>query len=106
MFARIVRMKLKAGLGHGYAQAIDKEIIPTLRTFPGFTGEIAMVSSDGKEAIGISLWEHREDAESYNRKGFAGVVKVLEKYVEGEPELQTYEVTNSTFEVLPVRKVA
>lgn len=106
MFARIVRMNLKAGLGHGYARAIDKETIPTLRKFTGFAGEIAMVSSDGKEAIGISLWDRKENAESYNRKGFAGVIKALEKYVEGEPELQTYEVTNSTFEVLPIRKVA
>jgi len=106
MFARIVRMNLKPGEGPGYTRALDQEIIPTLRKFPGFTGEIAMVSIDGKEAIGISLWDRKESAESYNRRGYAGVVKALEKYVEGEPELQTCEVTNSTFEALPVRKAA
>ncbi|MCL5005323.1 MAG: hypothetical protein M1404_02215 [Acidobacteria bacterium] len=105
MFARIVRMNLKPGEGPGYTRTID-EIIPTLRKFTGFTGEIAMVSSDGKEAIGISLWDRKENAEAYHTKGYPEVVKALERHIEGEPELLTYEVTNSTFEVLPVRKAA
>jgi hypothetical protein len=106
MFARVVKMNLRGGAGPEYARTIENEIIPTLRKFPGFTGELVMVSSDGKEAIGISLWDHKENAESYNRKGYAGVVKTLDKHIKGEPELRTYEVTNSTFEALPVRKVA
>jgi hypothetical protein len=106
MFARIVRMKLKTSGDPGFARILDKEVIPTLQGFTGFAGEVAMVSSDGKEAIGISLWDRRENAETYNLKGYAGVLKTLENYVKGEPELQTYEVTNSTFAALPVRKAA
>lgn len=106
MFARIVRMKLRPDGGKGFARAIDDEIIPSLRKFTGFTGEIAMVSSDGKEAIGISLWDRKESAETYNQKGYGGILKALEKFVEGKAELRTYEVTNSTVEKLPVRKAA
>ncbi len=106
MFARIVRMKLKPEGGKGFARAIDDEIIPTLTKYTGFAGEIAMVSSDGKEAIGISLWDRKESAETYNQKGYAGVLKALEKYVEGKSELHTYQVTNSTVEKLLVRKAA
>ncbi|HVA01555.1 MAG TPA: hypothetical protein VMV34_07865 [Terriglobia bacterium] len=106
MFARIVRMKLKTSGDPGYARTIDEETIPTLQKFTGFVGEVAMVSSDGKEAIGISLWDRKENAEAYDRKGYAGVLKTLDKHLTGEPELQTYEVTNSTFEALPVRKAA
>lgn len=106
MFARIVRMNLKPGAGKGFARAIDDEIIPALRKYSGFTGEIAMVSSDGKEAIGISIWDNREHAEEYNRRGFAGVLKALEAHLEGKSDLRTFEVTNSTFEKLPIRKAA
>ena len=106
MFARIVRMKLRPDGSKGFARAIDDEIIPTLKKYAGFTGEIAMVSSDGKEAIGISLWDRKENAETYNQRGYAGVLKALEKFVEGKAELHNYEVTNSTVEKLPVRKAA
>ena len=106
MFARIVRMNLKPGAGKGFARAIDDEIIPALRKYSGFTGEIAMVSSDGKEAIGISMWDSKEHAEAYNRQGAPDVLKALEKYTEGKPDLRTYEITNSTIERIPVRKAA
>ncbi len=106
MFVRIVRLNLKSGSRAGYTRAIDDEIFPKMKKFAGFAGQISMVSSDGKEGIGISLWERREDSEAYHRKGYADVMKALEKFTEGKPELQTYELTNSTFEVLPVRKAA
>jgi len=106
MFARTVRINLKTIGDPGYSRTLDEETIPALRKFPGFVGQVSMMSSDGKEVIGISLWERREDAEEYNRKGAASVLKTLEKHMKGEPKLQTYEVTNSTLAALPVRKAA
>jgi heme-degrading monooxygenase HmoA len=106
MFARHVRMQLKADGRQGFVKATDNETIPALKKFAGFTGEIMLVSNDGKEAIGISLWDNKEHAEAYNRQGYANVLKTLEKFVEGKPELRTYEVTNSTIEKLSARKAA
>lgn len=106
MFARHVRMHLKADGRPGFVRAMDGEVIPSLQKFAGFTGEIALVSSDGREAIGISLWDNKEHAEEYNRRGYAGVLTAVEKFTEGKPELRTYEVTNSTIEKISVRKAA
>jgi heme-degrading monooxygenase HmoA len=106
MFARHVRMHLKADSRQGFVRAIDNETIPALKKFTGFTGEIVLVSSDGKEAIGISLWDTKEHAETYNNQGYSNVLKTLEKFVEGKPELRTYEVTNSVVEKLSARKAA
>ena len=39
----------------------------------------------------------KEDAEAYNRRAYPAVLKALEKVAEGTPEVQTYEVSNSTF---------
>lgn len=106
MFARIVQMKLKKTGDPGYARTIENEIIPTLKKFTGFVGEIAMVSSDGKEAIGISLWDRKENAEAYHNKAYVGVLNSLQKHVEGDAKLQTFEITNSTVDALPVQKAA
>lgn len=106
MFARHVRMRLKVDGLPGFVKATDNETIPTLKKFAGFAGEIMLVSSDGKEAVGISLWETKEHAEIYNRQGSADIFKALEKFTEGKPELLTYDVTNSTIEKLSVRKAA
>lgn len=106
MFARHVRIRLKVDGRPGFVKATDSETIPALKKFAGFTGELMLVSSDGKEAVGISLWDTQEHAEAYSRQGYADVLKSLEKFTERKPELLTYEVTNSTIEKLSVRKAA
>lgn len=106
MFARITRLSLRPGSRTGYTQSINDEIFPAMKKLAGFAGQISMVSSDGKEGMGISLWHRREDAEAYHRTRYVDSMKVLEKFTEGIPELHTYEVTNSTVEFLQVRKAA
>lgn len=96
MFGRIFRAALKPGQGDGYARAIEETVIPILQKFSGFRDEIAMVSADGKEGIGISFWERREDAEAYERAAYAEVRKALEPFIAGTPELHKYRVTTST----------
>jgi len=96
MFARIFRVALKPGQGDGYARAIEQTVIPILQKFSGFRDEIAMVSVDGKEGIGISFWERQEDAEAYERAAYADVRKALEPFSAGVPELHQYRIATST----------
>lgn len=106
MFTRTVRMNLKPGSKSGFTKAIDNEVFPKLKKFAGFSGQISMVSPDGKEAVGISIWDRREDAEAYNRKGYPDILKVLERFTEGKIEVHTYDLTNWTIEKLTARKAA
>ena len=106
MFVRILRMKLKPDGAKGIARTVDSEVVPVMKKFAGFTGQFMMVSNDGKDAVGISLWDCKENAETYRKEGSGGVLKALGKHVEGKPELRTYEVTNITFEKLLGRKAA
>jgi hypothetical protein len=97
MFARSVSFHLKPGHAAEFTQLLDKDIIPTLRKQKGFKDEIALVAPGGRDAVGISLWDRSEDAESYARSAYSGVLKALEPVVEGTPQVKTYEVANSTF---------
>ncbi|TAM84197.1 MAG: hypothetical protein EPN47_02465 [Acidobacteria bacterium] len=106
MFARVVRIPLKPEGRDVHTRALESEIMPILKKFPGFTGEVNLVSTDNKEAIGISLWESKEYADEYDRKGYAEVSKVMERYAAGKPEVRTFEVTHWSVEKVTARKAA
>lgn len=102
MFARNVSLHLKPNSVAEFTRTIEKEIIPLLRKQKGFQDEIMFVASSGLEAVGISLWEEKENAEAYNRGTYPEVLKSLAKVVEGTPRVQTYEVSNSTFHKIAI----
>ncbi|MGA8367636.1 MAG: hypothetical protein WB716_09990 [Candidatus Acidiferrales bacterium] len=97
MFARKVSMHLKPNGVLEFTQRIEKDILPLLRKQKGFQDEITFVSPGEMRAFGISLWENKENAEAYNRGTYPEVTKILARVVEGTPQVETYEVSNSTF---------
>jgi hypothetical protein len=101
MYARKVSMNLKPNSVPEFTQRLDKEVIPLLRKQHGFQDEMTFVAPRGTEAFGISLWDKAENAEAYNRGSYPEVAKILARVVEGTPQVETYEVTNSTFHKIP-----
>jgi heme-degrading monooxygenase HmoA len=97
MFTRHVTIKLKANSAAEFTRVIENEIIPLLRKQKGFRDEVTFVVPERSEAIALSFWDTKEDAEAYNRTGYQEVLKTLSKVVEGDPKIETYEVANSTF---------
>jgi hypothetical protein len=96
MYARHVSFNLKAIKPEEMTQTFEKEILPLLQKQNGFTDEITLVSPDGKEAIGISLWERKEDADAYSRESYPRVLQSLAKVVEGTPQVRGYDVPVTT----------
>ncbi len=103
MYARNVSMHLKPNTAGEFSRTIEKDILPLLRKQNGFQDEIAFVAPDGTEAVAISLWDRKDSAEAYSRDTYPEVVKSLAKVVEGTPQVQTYEVANSTFHKIAAR---
>ena len=97
MFARSVTIRLKANSSVEFNRTMEKDILPLLQKQKGFRDEISLVTSNGSEAVGISLWDRKEDAEAYNRTTYPEVQKLLARVSEGTPQVQTYEVGTSTF---------
>ena len=98
MFARSVSMRLKPNSVAEFNRALEKEILPLLRKQTGFQNELVLVSSNGTEAVGISLWDQKDSAESYHRTTYPEVQKLLSKVIEGTPQVQTYDVSTSTLQ--------
>ena len=104
MYARTVRMELKPNSVAEFTRLLETDVIPALRKQHGFKDEIAFVPTDGKEAVAISLWEEKENADIYNRVTYPEVLRTLAKVIVGTPQVQTLEVTNSTFHKTAVRQ--
>lgn len=97
MFARRVYMHLKPNSVAQFTEKLEKEVIPLLRKQKGFQDEITFVAPSGTEAFAISLWDRAESAEAYNRGGYPEVAKLLATVIDGPPQVETFNVANSTF---------
>src|SRR6266542_1151229 len=63
MFARHVSMKLKANSAPEFNRIIANEIIPLLRKEKGFEDEITFIAPERSEAVAITFWATKENAE-------------------------------------------
>ena len=97
MFARNVTLHLKADKANEFTRTLESDVLPMLRKQPGFKDEITFVASDRDQAVAISLWDRKESAETYSRETYPAVLQKLERLVEGTPQVESYEVANSTF---------
>lgn len=106
MFARRVTMQLKPNSVPEFTRKLEKDVLPVLRKQTGFKDEVTFVATGNKEAVAISLWDRRENAEVYDKGRYAEVVKLLGTVVDGVPHVQGGEVSNSTMHRIPATPVA
>ena len=106
MFARRVYMHLKPNSVAEFTQRLERDILPLLRKQNGFLDEITFVGQSGTEAFAISLWDKAENAEAYNRASYSEVAKILATVIEGTPQVETFNVANSTFHKLAAAATA
>ena len=105
MYTRNVSLKLKTNSAAEFTRTLEKEIIPLLRKQKGFQDEISFVAPERNEAIAISFWDKKDNAEAYNRETYPEVLKGLSKVVEGTPRVESFEVANSTSHQIAAKAV-
>src|SRR5579871_506175 len=97
MYARSVTFRLKSNLHGDFTHTVENEILPLLRKQKGFRDEITLCNAGSQDAISISLWEHKSNAEDYNTRVYPEVLKVLAKTIDGTPKVHAFETVVSTF---------
>jgi len=103
MYARNVTLHLKANSAPEFTRKLENDVLPVMRKQNGFKDEITLVAPNGTDALAISLWEKRENAEAYGRDTYPAVLTSLSTVVEGTPTVEAYEVSNSTFHKIASR---
>ncbi len=99
MFARNISIHLKSNMLSDYTRVFDKDVLPLLRKQNGFKDEITLAGPGGVDVTTISLWENKKDADTYNTNTYPTVLKTLARFIEGTPQVHTYDVVSSTFEM-------
>src|SRR6476619_7269685 len=106
MFTRHVIMEVKPNAATEFTNVIDNKIVPVLRKQKGFRDLITFVAPDRSEAIAISFWDTKEEAEAYNLSGYPEVLKTLANLVAGTPRVGLAELATSTLHKLAAAKTA
>jgi hypothetical protein len=97
MFARNISFQLKSNMLSDYTRTFENEILPLLRKQKGFKEEITLSNPGSQDAIAISLWENKANAEAYNTSTYPQVLRTLARMIDGTPKVQTFEAVTSTF---------
>jgi hypothetical protein len=97
MFARNVSFRLKSNMLSDYTRTFENQILPLLHKQKGFKDEITLSNPGSQDAIAISLWENKANAEAYNTNTYPEVLKTLARMIDGTPKVQTFEAVSSTF---------
>jgi hypothetical protein len=84
-----------------YTHTFENQILPLLQKQKGFKDEITLCSPGSPEAVSISLWENKSNADDYNTHVYPEVLKFLAKTIDGTPRVHTFETVISTFHHVP-----
>jgi hypothetical protein len=57
---------------------------------------LKMSNPGSLEAVSISLWENKNNADDYNTNAYPEVFKTLAKVIDGTPQVQTFEMAITT----------
>jgi len=97
MYARNVSFRLKSNMQSDYTRTFENQILPLLRKQKGFKDEITLCNPGSQDAVAISLWENKANADDYNTNTYPQVLKTLANVVDGTPKVQTFAEVISTF---------
>jgi hypothetical protein len=98
MYARHVSIHLKSNMLSDYTRTFEKDILSLLRRQNGFKDEITLAGPGGVDVTAISLWDNKKDADTYNTNTYPQVLKTLARFIEGTPQVHTFDVVTSTFQ--------
>jgi quinol monooxygenase YgiN len=93
-FARNVHFQIKNGKDADFSRIFTNDVLPMLKKQKGFKEELTLVNRD--RAVGISVWEDRSSAETYQTSAYPQILEKLNPVLEGTPRVETYDVVAST----------
>ena len=91
MYARNVSFRIKSNMQSDFTHTFENQVLPLLQKQKGFKEEITLCNPGSQDAISISLWEQKSNADDYNARVYPEILKTLAKTVDGTPRVQTFE---------------
>ena len=96
MFAHNVTVHLKSNMHSDNNRTLENDVLPLLRKQKGLKDEISLSNLGSTDAISISRWDSRANADAYNINHYPEVLRTLAKMIDGMPKVNTFETVTST----------
>lgn len=96
-------MDVKPGMARDLAAVMESEIIPRLWREEGFQDALILIAPGGREALGLSLWSRRDDADRHGRHASEHVTQRLAEFLDSVGTARTFQVWASTFHAVATR---
>lgn len=104
MFTRRVIMNFKPGSAAEVGRIIEGDVIPRLRRQKGMRHDDTFINPELSEAVLNTYWDAQGYAEAYGRGAYPAAVESLSRVLEGTPQVETFDISSSTFHHITTRR--
>lgn len=106
MFTRRVILSIKPGSAAEVGRIVEGEVLPLLRKQKGMRYDDTFISTELSEVVLNSYWDTQACGDNYGRAAYPAALKVLAEVLEGAPQVETFSISSSTFQLLTARRRA
>lgn len=107
MFTRVVEVTTKQGKAREVCKTIHDKALPILKSQNGFVDELTLVSTTNpNRVLALSFWKSKEDAQQYHNQQYSNITNLIRSHLEGEPQVETFDLENSTVHKIAAGKAA
>jgi quinol monooxygenase YgiN len=96
MIARIVTCTVQLAKLNEFRKILNDQILPLVQAQPGFVENIEALDLNNGQFSCTTLWNSRSDVEKYDNSVFAEVASKMSPMLQGNPNVQTLPVENSS----------
>jgi len=96
MISRIVSCTVKRDKVSDFRNALKNEVLPKITREPGFVDIIESIDNGSGTFVCTTYWNTRQDVEHYDRGLFQEIAQRLMPMLDGQPDIKTLTVENST----------
>lgn len=95
MFVLVISAPVKTNAWGAFAQAYQRQLLPSLRARPGFKDEMLFVVPGGPEMIAVSFWESRENADAFEHGAWSELLIVFGNLID-RPLVRGFQLAHSS----------
>jgi quinol monooxygenase YgiN len=96
MISRIVSCTVKRDKVNEFRNALKNELLPKITREPGFVDIIESIDNGSGTFVCTTYWNTRQDVERYDNGLFQEIAQRLVPMLDGQPDIKTLTVENST----------
>ncbi|MGI9102440.1 MAG: putative quinol monooxygenase [Terriglobales bacterium] len=96
MISRIVSCNIKPDKLNEFRATLKTAVLPNLTRQAGFVDLIESIDTSTGQFVCTTFWDTHQDVENYDQTLFQEVAQALIPLINGDPEIKTLTVENST----------